>query len=90
VFDLELAEIGAKRIKRFYEMALSTSPEGDIQPGQYFDKLKEVHLSKTKKFSADPVTMDLLNSLALLEYNEERWIEVHPLVVDIMKEMGKL
>ncbi len=90
VFDREMAEIGARRIKRFYEMALSTSPEGDIQPEQYFHKLKEVHLSKTKKISADPVTMDLLNSLALLEYNEERWIEVHPLVLDIMKEMGKI
>jgi hypothetical protein len=90
VFDKELAEIGAKRIKRFYEMALSTNPEGDIHPDQYFEKLKEVYQSDTKKISADPVTMDLLNSLALLEYNEERWIEVHPLVVDIMKEMGKL
>jgi hypothetical protein len=87
IFDKELAQTGAKRIKRFYEMALSTSPEGDIQPEQYFKKLKEVYDSKTKKISADPVTMDLLNSLALLEYNEERWLNVHPLVVDIMQEM---
>jgi hypothetical protein len=89
-FDRELAEMGSGRIKKFYEMALSASPEGDIHPDQYFEKLKEVYQSETKKISADPVTMDLLNSLALLEYNEERWFDVHPLVVDIMKEMGKL
>lgn len=89
-FDLDLAKTGAKEIKRFYEMALSTSPEGDIHPEQYFKKLDEVYHSPSKKISADPVTMDLLNSLALLEYNGERWIDVHPLVVTLMKEMGKL
>lgn len=90
VFDMDLAKTGAREVKKFYERALSTSPEGDIHPEQYFKKLKEVYQSETKKISADPVTMDLLNSLALLEYNQERWFEVHPLVVDIMKEMGKL
>ena len=89
-FDLELAKIGTKEIKKFYEMALSASPEGDIHPEQYFEKLLEVYHSKSKKISADRVTMDLLNSLALLEYNGERWIDVHPLVVTLMKEMGKI
>jgi Cdc6-like AAA superfamily ATPase len=90
IFDLELAKTGCNRIKRFYEMAISGSPELDIQPEQYLKKLKQIYRSKTKKISADKITMDLLYSLALLEYNEERWVDVHPIVVDVMKEMGEL
>ncbi len=90
VFDKKLAAAGGKEVKKFYEMALAESRESDIKPEQYFEKLSQVYLSPTKKITADPVSLDLMHSQALLEYNGNRWCDVHPLVVDLMKEMGYL
>lgn len=89
-FDRELALEGANEVKKFYEMALAESKEGDIKPEQYFEKLSQIYYSKTKKIAADPISLDLMHSQALLEYNGDRWCDVHPLVVDFMKEMGYL
>jgi hypothetical protein len=40
--------------------------------------------------TADAINQILLKSAALIEYNGQRWYRVHPLVVDNLRELGKL
>jgi hypothetical protein len=60
---------------------------------QLFDKLVEYARLRTdpKKCSptSEPIVQVLLQSCALVEYNGTRWLGVHPLVLELLKDLGK-
>jgi hypothetical protein len=75
-----------------YTRSLGTGP---------YDAEKLTYEQKAKKLLAvydrepdydvpDPVLYALLNARAVQEFNGERWFGVHPLVVDILEEQGRL
>ncbi len=39
---------------------------------------------------ADPINQLLLKSCALVEYNGQGWLGVHPLVIDNLRELGSI
>lgn len=58
---------------------------------KYVETLKRIHLSKSpldsdlSSIEPDECLMELLNSLTVIEYNGERWCDLHPAVEDILK-----
>jgi hypothetical protein len=50
--------------------------------------LKNLALDQSKKPLSDHILMELLYSTAVIEYNGERWCDVHPTVKDILRERG--
>ena len=38
--------------------------------------------------TGEPVVQVLLQSCALVEYNGKRWLGVHPLVIEFLKDLG--
>ena len=40
--------------------------------------------------NTDEVLSELLKTLAVIEYNGERWCGVHPVLVDFLREKGRI
>ncbi len=69
-------------------------PDPDVSIEQLYERLQE-YASKQLKGEKIPPMSDyinqiLLRSCALVEYNGEGWFGVHPLVIDNLKELGRL
>lgn len=77
----EDAQIVAKRLKSTYERYI-TSPE-------QFDRLVEIYNDPHPE-NTDEVLSELLKTLSVIEYNGERWCGVHPVLVDFLKEKGRI
>lgn len=57
---------------------------------QYYTVLANLHQSGTKKVDNTLEVMHLRQNLCILGYNGEGWTDVHPVVVDILKERGRI
>lgn len=59
---------------------------------EHIDLLKEIHHDKTKKplGDADNILIKLLHSMSIIEYNGERWCDLHPAVEDYLIEKGEI
>lgn len=60
---------------------------------QLYDKLVEriklLRAGKPSPVTGEPIIQVLLQCCALVEYNGERWLGVHPLVVEFLRDLGK-
>lgn len=50
--------------------------------------LAEICLGKRKEIENREMLLDMLQVRAALEYNGERWVNVHPLIADYLEELG--
>lgn len=57
-----------------------------IMRKEHIDKLKEIYNDPEKKALSDDILMDLLYNTSVIEYNGERWCNLHPAVEEILKE----
>jgi hypothetical protein len=53
---------------------------------EYYETLKAVALSETKKVDNTGATLDLRQNLCILGYNDEGWCDLHPAVRSILQE----
>ncbi|MEW6607411.1 MAG: hypothetical protein AB1414_08150 [bacterium] len=64
------------KIRQDYQALLTT---------EEYEVLERVHKGEKKRGTNEPIVRDLLHNLALLEYrNDDLWIDVHPIVKDIL------
>ena len=57
-----------------------------VSVGDYYQTLKAVAESKTKKVDNTATVLDLRQNLCILGYNDEGWCDVHPVVRTILQE----
>jgi hypothetical protein len=89
---------GLRRLKNelALQIALPTDKkiDGLDRVDQLYDELeRRVNLLRGRKpspVSSEPIVQVLLKSCALVEYNGERWLGVHPLVIEYLKDLGRL
>ncbi|CAN2042105.1 Orc1-like AAA ATPase domain-containing protein [Candidatus Magnetomoraceae bacterium gMMP-15] len=83
--------------KNFWQqvsMPFEPVPGGPKSVNELYDRLTEYAQDQKKGIKiqplTDPINQILLKSCALVEYNGEGWFGVHPLIIDNLKEMGKI
>ena len=84
---------GIQRLKNDYANTISDNRKVDgnfIAAQDYFNTLVEVATSTTKKPNNTEALLDLRQNLCVLGYNGENWVDVHPLVKDILRDKGLL
>ena len=54
-----------------------------------FERLIEIYNDPHPE-NTDGVLSELLKTLAVIEYNGERWCGVHPVLVDFLREKGRI
>ena len=79
--SMEDATVAAMRLKSTYERFI-TSPK-------QFERLIEIYNDPHPE-NTDEVLSELLKTLAVIEYNGERWCGVHPVLVDFLREKGRI
>lgn len=72
---------------KIVETGLKATYERFITSEAHIKKLQQIYKEPIPKY-ADEVLSDLLRTLAVIEYNGDRWCGVHPLLVDFMLEKG--
>lgn len=77
----EDAHFAAKRLKSTYERYIKSSEQ--------FERLIEIYHDPHPE-NTDEVLSELLKTLCVIEYNGERWCGVHPVLVDFLKEKGRI
>ena len=56
--------------------------------GEEHKFLAEICAGKRQEIEKSQTLLDMLQARAVLEYNGERWFNVHPLVADYLEELG--
>jgi len=83
-----------KRNEFWSEIALPRPAPEDVTEEDLYDRLVEYARKQLAGEKNQPVTNEinqiLLRSCALVEYNTQRWLGVHPLVIDNLRELGRL
>ena len=79
--SLKDAEIVSKSLKSIYERFITSREQ--------FERLIEIYNDPFPD-NTDQTLSELLKTLSVIEYNGERWCGVHPVLVDFLKEKGKL
>ena len=77
------------RIRRHYENTIAekrVNNEVLTSVEEYYETLKAVALSETKKVDNTGAILDLRHNLCILGYNDEGWCDVHPVVRSILQE----
>lgn len=79
-------------MKKEYDNNIADSVvEGEkFTADQYYKVLIGLYHSGTKKIDNTQEAMHLRQNLCILGYNGEGWTDVHPVVVDILKERGHI
>jgi hypothetical protein len=83
-------QYGINKVKADYNRALVDVKEFDVKSQDLYDKLVEIHKENQRYLSMDPSVLVLLNAQAILEYNGEQWFAIHPIVIDLLKDMKKI
>lgn len=78
--------VGIASVKEAYSNFKSDFERKLSEP--YLEPLKKLYYDTNKKPLSDDVLKELLYSTAIIEYNGERWCDLHPVVKDILKERG--
>ncbi len=76
-------------IRRDYENTIAEKRIDNVvvtPVAEYYNALKEVALSETKKVDNTGVILDLRHNLCILGYNDEGWCDLHPAVKSILLE----
>lgn len=77
----EPVEIALERIKSDVSMRLQ---------GDDYAFLRSIYLGEHRKITKEEQLQRMMQAGAVLEYNGKRWHDVHPLIVDYLKEIGEL
>jgi hypothetical protein len=92
VVDLTSMRFGLIQRRNTLERYITERSEGgavQVSIKQYYDKLVAVAADPLRKPANDRVLLDLLDSRTVLEYNGgDRWCDVHPLVLSLLREKG--
>ncbi len=86
------AKAAINHLRSDYERRLGQSPY-DIDVVTYeakAERLLKIYNNDSTAKIADPAVYSLLNARAVQEFNGKRWFGIHPLVVDILVEQGKI
>lgn len=75
-----------------YEGRLGVGPydEERVTYDEKADRLVKIYASDPNAQIDDPVLFSLLRARAVQEFNGERWLGVHPLVVDLLHAQGRI
>jgi hypothetical protein len=76
-----------------YRSMISDRIEGNVvivKAEDYFKTLNEVARSKNKQPNNTREELELRQNLCILSYNSEGWIDVHPIVKEILIQKGTL
>ena len=79
--DRQAVENAYKKLRSYFERTITAD---------HLLILKSVHESADKKPTADGTLKELLNCMAVIEYNGNRWCDLHPAVADILREKGDI
>jgi len=79
--DRQAVENAYKKLRSYFERTITAD---------HLLILKSVHESADKKPTADGTLKELLNCMAVIEYNGDRWCDLHPAVADILREKGDI
>ncbi len=81
-----------QKLKKDYDSSIAEFREGNIHitVEEFFNTLVELANNPLKKPDNTEVIMYLKQSLCVLSYNGEGWVDLHPLVRKILIERGKL
>ncbi|ABL65910.1 P-loop NTPase fold protein [Chlorobium phaeobacteroides] len=77
------------RLRRHYENTIAekrVNNELVTSVGEYYETLRAVAVSETKKVDNTGAVLDLRHNLCILGYNDEGWCDVHPVVRTILQE----
>lgn len=87
--DITAQIIEMVHIKKAYN-SLKSSYERVLSKG-HLGLLKEIYKDPSKKpIEDEEKLMELLKSMAVIEYNGERWCGLHPAIEEFLKEKGEL
>lgn len=89
------AALDHKRSEFWSDITLPTTPvDGVTSIEQLYDRLAEYANRQLQGLKnppkVDAINQILLRSCALVEYNGKRWYGVHPLVIDNLRELGRI
>jgi len=79
--DLAGAKNGYKKLRNYFERTIAE---------EHLETLKKIHESTDKKPMPDARLKEMLNCMAVIEYNGDRWCDLHPAVADILMEKGEI
>lgn len=77
-------------LKSDYESTIAENKDENIPVERYYEVLVQCVKDKKKKPNETKELLDLRNNMTILGYNGENWSDVHPVVIDILKERGKI
>lgn len=94
VLEAKVQDMNAKKIEKTHielaYKALKSSYER-VLCKDHVALLKEIYNDSTKKpIEDEEKLMELLKSMAVIEYNGERWCGLHPAIEDFLREKGEL
>lgn len=75
-------------LKDEYSFTIAENRDRGISVEAYYNTLAECAKDPNKRPPASDIMLDLRNNLSVLQYNDENWGDVHPVVKDILKEKG--
>lgn len=89
------AALEHKRSEFWSDITLPTTPVAGVAcVDQLYERLAEYANRQVKGLKnppkVDAINQILLRSCALVEYNGKRWYGVHPLVIDNLRELGRV
>ncbi len=75
--DKKGVENAYQKLRNYFERTIAS---------EHLDALKDVYNSADKKPMQNPKLKEMLNCMAVIEYNGVRWCNLHPAVEDILRE----
>lgn len=79
--DKESAEKAYRKLRNYFERTVGA---------EHIPALKALHESIDKKPMPDFKLKEMLNCMAVIEYNGDRWCGLHPAVDDILRKKGEI
>ncbi len=79
--DKAAVESAFRKLRNYFERTLTS---------EHMEILKAVHESPDKKPAANDDLKEMLNCMAVIEYNGDRWCDLHPAVAEILADKGKI
>lgn len=87
--DLATMKVRSEDVQKAYQ-AYKSEMERLVRKEQ-IEMLREIHHTKRPFIDKDNIlVMDLLRSLAVIEYNSERWCDLNPAIREFLKEKNEL
>lgn len=81
VLDETAVKNGFRKLRSYFERTITADD---------LETLKAVHHSADRKPTAEMKLKDMLNAMAVIEYNGDRWCAIHPAVEEILREKNEI